>query len=1139
MPHDFMPLEFSLDDSDERIPATDEIEKDSGILSKMKNAGRSLVRKAKRFGTKSTLAAMMTAGALMVSPAMARGQSCVANYPVSGVIDCGGSNIPPSGDNLGSSSAEPGDGSSGDPVNIATGNVFYNVTDYSTQGANPLQLTRYYNSMTQQAGVTTLVADLIYSSINAPSNWRTNYDRYLQFSPSTSPTQIIAERPDGQQIIFTNSGGPWTTNTDLDYTLTQSGSTWTLMDHNDTAEVYTNLGSGKGQLNTITLRNGYEQTMSYSGANLSSVSDSYGRKLNFGYSGALLTSVTTPDSLVLTYGYTIGIYNTLLTSVSYNTSPATSQTYTYGNSSFPLALTSITDENGHTSASWTYDSNGRAVTSQNGGSLAANLTTFSFSTPGITAVTNPFGVVDSYTINTYNNVVKIIGISRAATSTTAAASESFGYDGNGFMNSFTDWNGNQKTTVNNAQGNPTSITEAYGSPVARTTTISYDTTWIRLPHQIATTGLTSTFAYDGSGNPLSRTDLDTTTNSVPYSTGGQSRETQWTWTGNGLLASIQLPRTDVTAKTTLTYTGPELTEIQDALGHQTQITYFAPVNSSTYGGGLPETITDPNAVVTALTFDSRLNLSTSTVHATAGYLTTTLTHDPANRLSAVELPNGATTSFTYDTANRLTKSSDLLGNSVNYQLDALGDVTYAWAQNSSTATFHDTRVYDALGRTTKDTNGVSSVSTFTYDANSNLLTVSPPTPSGTVTYTYDALNRVATRTDPSATGSGVTALTYDAHDRVLSVQDPNGNTSSYVYNGFGDRTQRADPSCCTWVYHYDPDSNLTQVVMPGPRTMNATYDALDRPLTTTYPSDSTLNVSRTYDQTTGHGYGVGRLTSLTDQAGSLGLTWDQLGNITNESRVITSVGTLSTTTAYDAANNTASITYPSGTVVNYTRDSMGEVSGVTAKPPGASSASNVTTGITYQPALSAGGTGEQVAALTFGNGITGAYGYDLAARATTHVDTGTAGAVQSHTYGYYQNGSLFYISDAVNAANSQSFGYDALDRLTGAAATNTGGYGNYYWSWDKTGNVTSQTINSVTTNFTLTTGTNKLASYGPTSGPTTYVTNTSSGNMGRVESFQWFRADSGATCLSDHFHCKHFRAAGPATALTRSAIIPV
>jgi hypothetical protein len=213
---------------------------------------------------------------------------------------------------------------------------------------------------------------------NVP-NVTTNCDLYLGLN--VLGNQVTVYRPDGQQLTFNLVSGVWTPDSDVDIKLAGSGAgTWTLTNHDD-SETYTmsiSGGSGFGLLNSIKARNGYTQTMHYSGNQLSSVSDSYSRSLTFTYTSGYLTQVNTPDSLVLTYGYSSsGVnpgVNDRIASVSYNTSPATSVSYNYGNSSFPFAITSVTDENGATYQSFTYDSYGRALTAKTGTGTNANLT---------------------------------------------------------------------------------------------------------------------------------------------------------------------------------------------------------------------------------------------------------------------------------------------------------------------------------------------------------------------------------------------------------------------------------------------------------------------------------------------------------------------------------------------------------------------------------------------------------------------------------------------------------------------------------------------------------------------------------------------------------------------------------------------
>jgi RHS repeat-associated protein len=957
-----------------------------------------------------------------------------------------------------------------DPIMVSTGNMFLSAPDYATAGQNPLSFTRSYNSSQVTANPGTLATTL-------GTNWRSNYDRYLNIVSSTS---VTAERPDGQVVAFTLTGSTWTPDADVDMTLTQAGATWTLKDHNDNTETYTVTGS-TGLLQSIVARNGYTQTLNRTGSQLTSVTDSYtGRSLGFTYySSGLLETLTTPDALILTYGYTPATGGNQLTSVSYNTSPVTNITYQYTDASFPFALTGVVDEKGQQYQTWGYDAYGNANSSQRGS--GADLTSVVYNSNGSATVTNAFGVADTYNFEPDHNSRKLASISRAATSTTTAGSRSFGFDPNGYLSSETDWNGNLTTFVNNAQGNPTTITYASGNSLQYSVTISYDTTFTHLPHQIIAPGLTSTFVYDGSGNPKNRTDLDTTSTTIPYSTNGQSRETQWTWSVTGELLTAQLPRTDVVAKTTFGYDGTgALTSIKDAVNHLTQITAHT-------NGGLPQTVIDPNNVTTTLTYDGRLNLNTSIVDPTGSAFTTIWTYDAANELQSLQKPDGSKLTYGYDTAHRLTSILDLLGNTTTFTLDALGGATLTNVTNaSSTVTRTSSAVFDALDRMTSYIGGTGSsqTTTYAYDNMGNVKTITPPSPQGAITRTYDALNRLSTETDPAPGGTLV--WTYDSFNRLLSAKDGLGNTTSYVYDGFGDRIQTASPDSGTTVFTYDADRNLKTAALPGSITKNYTFDALDRSKVTTYTGDTTLTVTNTYDTATGHGDAVGRLAKSVDQVGTVNYTYDERGDITKEVRTLTGItGNLTTSYTYDAAQREATITYPSGTLVTYTHDAMGEVTKVTAKPP-SGTATTVASSIAYEPF-------GPVKSLTFGNGLAGAYGYDLDYRNTTRKDSATGVTIQNLTYGYYANNSVQTITDAVNAANSQSMTYDAKDNLA-SATSGTGGYGSLSFQFDSNNNIQQQIANGTTTNYYMTAHTDRLAHY-DSNGSSTIVAHTPAGNI--------------------------------------------
>jgi YD repeat-containing protein len=598
-----------------------------------------------------------------------------------GACSSSGAPMSQAGKGLGDPSSTPGGCDCGDPISIGNGNLFEQVADYQTSGANKLGLIRYYNSL---GGANTFATTL-------GTNWRSNYDRYLRI---VSASSVIAERPDGQQVSFTSTGGAWTNDTDVDLKLTNSGATWTLTDPHDTVETYSASGATEALLQSIRARNGYTQNLQYSAGNQpTSVTDSYNRQLSFAYGGGKLQTVTTPDGLILTYGYT----GAQLTSVGYSTSPLTSQTYLYENAALPSALTGILDENGNRYATWTYDSAGRALSSQLG--TGAGLTKVSYNdTDGSRTVTYALGEQIVYKFTILQGVPKETEEDRLASASLPAATRKYTYDNNGYTASQTDWNGNVTSFVNDVHGRPTTVNEAVGAAQARTTTITYHPTF-HLPVKVVTPGLTTSFSYDTNGELLTQTLTDTTTTTAPYSTNGQTRTWTYTWS-NFLLASVKTPRTDVSGLTKFTYDGSgALTATTNAMGQTTQITQHLP-------GGLPQTTVDANGVTTSLTYDPRLRLLSRTVATSTGPLATSYQYDAAGNGVGITLPDGSAITNAYDAAHRLTGVIDLFNQSIAYTLDALGDRTQTKVADPSgiVQRMHSGK-FDALGRLLQDVGG--------------------------------------------------------------------------------------------------------------------------------------------------------------------------------------------------------------------------------------------------------------------------------------------------------------------------------------------------------------------------------------------------------------------------------------------------
>ncbi len=934
----------------------------------------------------------------------------------------GGSSVP--GQSLGDPSAVPGACPCGEPINVGNGNVFEQVNDYRTAGINSLGFTRYYNSM---ASSTTFATSL-------GANWRSNYDRYLRLSSAS----VVAERPDGQQVTFTTTGdGVWSTDTDIDFALSNSGSTWTLTDHQDTVETYTATSATEAALQTIKSRNGYTQSLQYSSAGqLTAVSDSFQKQLSFGYNNGLLQTVTTPDGLVLNYAYSGGN----LTSAGYSTSPPVTVTYLYENTALPTALTGIVDENGNRFSTWTYDSTGRALTTQHAGGAGLNTVVYNDS-DGSRMVTNELGVQYLEKFTMLQGVPKLTEVDRQASSTTPAAQSFYTYDANGYPASSTDWNSNVTNYVNDVHGQPTSVTEAAGTPQARITTVTYHSSF-HLPVQIAAPGISASLTYDGSGELLTKTLTDTTSTSVPYATNGQTRTWTYTWS-NFLEASIKTPRTDVNGLTKFTYdsTGA-LTSIINPLNQTIQVTRHMP-------GGLPQTVVDANGVTTNLTYDPRQRLLSIATTTSAGVLTDNFAYDATGNLVTTTLPDGAAFTNTYDSAHRLTGVGDIFGNNIAYTLDAMGDRTQVAVHDSGgNQQLKRTGVFDALGRVLQAIGGAGQTTGFAYDGNGNTLAVTDPL-NHVTQQSFDALNRQIKSVNQA---SSIAAFGYDSHDRPASVTDFNGAVTNYVYDGFGDLIQRSSPAAGTITYHFDSGGDLIQKIDARGNTANFSYDALNRVISTSYPGNSAENVAYTYDQS-GHGFGIGRLTSVSDAAGTLSRSYDERGNLLTETRTY-AAATLTTSYTYDAASRVASITYPSKWSVSYTRDAMGRITAAAAQAPGGGSPQSIVSAVTYQPF-------GPVSALTYGNGIRETRGFDLAYRLK-----GIAAAnVQDLSYSYDAADDVLSVGDGLNAANNQSLGYDVLNRLTSAS----GAYGSFGYTYDANGNrlteasaATSDGLGSVT-----------------------------------------------------------------------------
>ncbi|MCK6407541.1 MAG: DUF6531 domain-containing protein, partial [Rhodocyclaceae bacterium] len=868
------------------------------------------------------------------------------------------------------------------PINPAwRGNKIKAQTDYRGAGEHPLMFTRIYNSRaTRVAGLTSGFDSAI------TGKWTHTYQRSLQLftPPGTSGLNTVQSvairRPDGKIAVFKPSGSNWVAaTTDSVEALTRMGDgTWRLVTAQDETETY----DTAGRLVAIANRAGLAQTLTYDGSNrLSQVSDPFGRSLTFAYdANNRLATLTDPAGNLIQYSYD-GQGN--LASVSYPGSQTRS--YHYENAAFPTALTGITDENGQRTATYAYDSQGRATTSEHGATNSGiDKHTVNYNANGSATITDAIGAARTAIYQNQSGTFKQATSSQPGGAGCGAASSATTYDANGFVASRTDFNGNITTYTHNARGLETLRVEASGKTEARTVTTEWHAT-LRLPLRIAEPKKRTTYTYDPAGNLLTRSEQATTdTNgSQGFAAAPSGAARTWTFTYNtrGQVLTADGPRTDVADVTTYTYHPTDdpspgkrgnLATVTNALGHVTQVTAYD-------AAGRPLTIIDPNGVTTTLTYTPRGWLKTRGI----GGQTTTWDYDPAGQLTRITLGDGSFTNYHYDPAHRLTSMTDTLGRALDTTRDAAGNVTHAAWQNAdaSTAKVESTQ-YDALGRPQTRTDGRGQSTAQTFDANGNLTGITDPKTQST-TQTWDAHNRLTRISDPL---NGQTLLTWDGQGQLASLTAPNGAVTTHTHDGLGNRSQEISTAAGTTTATHDEAGNLKTRSDARSIVATLTWDALNRPLTLSYPTAGE-NITYTWDSGTGCSHGIGRLCQVTDNLGSTRYAYDARGNRISETRLIGSLS-LTTQTSYDGADRPIAHTLPGGKHISLTRNSDGQIESLAAPVAG--------TPVTLAQAIQTNALGETTGQ-TYGNGVSETRAYDSAGDLSTSSasNTGDGGSNRS------------------------------------------------------------------------------------------------------------------------------------------------
>ncbi len=217
-----------------------------------------------------------------------------------------------------------------------------------------------------------------------------------------------------------------------------------------------------GKLVRVEERNGRSTVLAYNSKNLlSQVKATSGRNLTFAYDAqGRIAGVTAPDGAITGYAYnTAG----MLSKVTWPDN-ATRQ-YVYEDTRFPTALTGVIDEAGVRYATYAYDDQGRAITSEL--TAGTDRYQFQYQTNGQTTVLTPDGGSSVYSFLKQNGVLLSAGVS-APCPTCGDTALSTSYDTNNNPISKTGYDGSATTYVYDALGRETQRVVGAGTADAKT-----------------------------------------------------------------------------------------------------------------------------------------------------------------------------------------------------------------------------------------------------------------------------------------------------------------------------------------------------------------------------------------------------------------------------------------------------------------------------------------------------------------------------------------------------------------------------------------------------------------------------------------------------------------------------------------------
>ncbi|RMV35740.1 YD repeat protein, partial [Pseudomonas syringae pv. papulans] len=352
----------------------------------------------------------------------------------------------------------------GNPLNAANGNKYQEEIDFKSGGANPIIIGRSYNSLD---GI-----------------WRHNFSTSLYFGSKT----VVLVSADGRESIFLTDGLEYRSSTDSGILIAQADG-W-LYRSSANIEMYF---TSKGCLSSVTALNGDKYTLTYLDQNADrviAIDNGVGVMVELIEDPLhqLKALSAGPKKVAYLYGS-----RRLLKRATTMGSFVSVREYHYEDSRNNSLLTGISDERGVRFATWSYDVQGRAVSSQHGD--GAGLTQIAYGEDGASTITNELGKQTIYRYQKISGVKRIVAIEGEPTPDCPASNSTYTYNDRGLVLTKTDAKGLVTTYDYNDRGLEVSRTEASGTTLARTTTTEWDPDRF-LPIKVIEPNRITVYSYD-------------------------------------------------------------------------------------------------------------------------------------------------------------------------------------------------------------------------------------------------------------------------------------------------------------------------------------------------------------------------------------------------------------------------------------------------------------------------------------------------------------------------------------------------------------------------------------------------------------------------------------------------------------------